>query len=129
MITGVRSVLCAVFSLAHFKVVFSLHFLFNILMHRLITSLPDIPETTITCHGGDTSANSGRQRISSGSFSVNSINCGIIFFFLYSTFPEILPHQSQVIRASLRPNSPVLPILPTVRALIGSVASMLRSLN
>lgn len=128
MITGVRSVLCAVFSLAHFKVVFLLHFLFNILMHRLITSLPDIPATTITCHDEDTSANSGRQRISSGSFSVNSINCGIIFF-LYSTFPKILPHQSQVIRASLRPNSPVLPILPTVRALIGSVASMLRSLN
>ncbi|RUM30837.1 MAG: hypothetical protein DSY42_03735, partial [Aquifex sp.] len=44
-------------------------------------------------------------------------------------FPHLSPNYSQLIRTSLRPNSPVPPILPSGRALINTVSSMLRSLN
>ncbi len=47
----------------------------------------------------------------------------------YLHFPHLSPHYSQLLRRSLGPARPVPPILPTGRALIRSVSSLMRSLE
>ncbi len=50
-------------------------------MHRLLTSLPDIPGITITCYADDICVHSTSPRnlqLFLASFSVSSSNCGII---------------------------------------------------
>ncbi|KAK3889118.1 hypothetical protein Pcinc_006860 [Petrolisthes cinctipes] len=61
---------------------------------------------------------------------IDRIYCNITCFTVKCLhFPHLSPHYSQLVRTSLRPNSPVPPILPAERTLIRSVSSMLRSLN
>ncbi len=70
-----------VFSLVRLKGGVVSPFLFNILMHRLLTSLPDIPGVTITCYADDICVHSTSPmnlQLFLASFSVSSTNCGII---------------------------------------------------
>ena len=56
-------------------------FLFNVLMHRLLSSLPDIPGTTVTCYADDLCIHSTSPRdlqLFLTSFSLASSNCGLI---------------------------------------------------
>ena len=72
-------------------------FLFNILMHRLLTSLPDIPGTTITCYADDICIHSTSPRdlqLLLDSLSVASSQCGIIVSPEKSRIFSCRPHHT-----------------------------------
>ncbi|KAK3893261.1 hypothetical protein Pcinc_002945 [Petrolisthes cinctipes] len=82
-------------------------FLFNILMHRLLTSLPDIPGTTITCYTNDICVHSTSPRDLQrflDSFSVASSHCGIV----------ISPDKSRIFTCCLPQAGPIFTIGGTV---------------
>lgn len=75
-------------------------FLFNVLMHRLLSQLPgDVPDTTITCYADDICIHSSsphRLQQFLHAFSVSASNCGLIISTdksrIYTTRnPRLLP--------------------------------------
>ncbi|KAK3893344.1 hypothetical protein Pcinc_002898 [Petrolisthes cinctipes] len=80
--------------------------LFNILMHRLLTSLPDITGTTITCYADDICVHSTSPRDLQRFLdsSVSSSHCGII----------VSPDKSRIFTCRLPQARPVFTIGGTV---------------